>query len=392
MIKTIWSIVKLDLLLWRRIPFAIFGALVPPIGMALVIASLSLSVLQQPVALVVEGHGPNSERMQKLIEADTDAYILTTTNKQKAQEMLDSQMVAAVITIPKDFEEKIKNYAAVVDYTLFNANIDFSDDIRRSIDRSVAKFDAPRLGGNEDEEEALTPLVLENEDEEEGNLFIEPVNPYRVNIEKHNLRETSVDWFNYQVIPVLILLIMNTGLMGTAQLCAYDIEKKTAKLLMLAPQKPWIIVLSRLISGTLVSIIVLIPCVIVAILAGIFNPPANHWPWLIAVFLLTSTCSAGIGALIGSVLKGSRSIAMAAVTISTYLFFLGGGFTTISFLPEWLQSISIFVPFRYAIDGMREALFYPTLEGLPKDLIVLTLTTIITGAIGSLTIRKTWTK
>jgi ABC-2 type transport system permease protein len=390
MIKTILSIIKLDLLLWKRIPFAIFGALVPPIGMTLVIASLSLSVLQQPVALVVEGHGPNSEKMQKIIEADTDAYILTTTNKKKAQKMLDSQLVAAVITIPKDFEEKVENYSAIIDYTLFNANIDFSDDIRRSVDRSVAKFDAPRLGGNEEEEEAPAPAVREKDEEED--LFIEPVNPYRVNVEKYNLRETDVDWFNYQVIPVLILLIINTGLMGTAQLCAYDIERKTAKLLILSPQKSWIIILSRLISGTIVSIIVLTPCILVSAWAKIFNPPTGHWPWLVAIFLLTSACAAGIGALLGSVIKGSRSIAMAAVIISTYLFFLGGGFTTIPFLPEWLQNISTFVPFRYAIDGMREALFYPTLEGLPKDLIILFLTTLTTGTIGSLTIRKMWSK
>ena len=51
------------------------------------------------------------------------------------------------------------------------------------------------------------------------------------------------------------------------------------------------------------------------------------------------------------------------------LFFLGGGFTTIAFLPQWLHNISVFNPIRYSIDGMRQALFYPTLSGfMPRSL------------------------
>lgn len=44
---------------------------------------------------------------------------------------------------------------------------------------------------------------------------------------------------------------------------------------------------------------------------------------------------------------------MAASVICTYLFFLGGGFTTIQFLPTWLRRTTTLVPTRYAIDGLR---------------------------------------
>jgi ABC-2 type transport system permease protein len=390
MIRAILSIIKLDLLLWIRTPFAVLGALIPPIGMTLVIAMLSLAVLQQPVALVVEDKGPNTQRMQKLIEADTDAYILTTTNKTEAEKMLDNQLVAAVITIPKGFENKVNTYSATVNYTLFNANIDFSDDIRRSVDRSVAKFDAPLLGGGEEGEEASEP---EEEELIEGfEQALQTVNPYRVNIEKFNLRETNVDWFNYQVIPVLILLIINVGLMGTAHLCGNEIERKTSQFLSVSPQKSWTLIIGRILSGTIASIIVLIPAIALAYWNKSINPPFNHWPALVELFLLTALAASGMGALLGSVLRKPRTIAMAASTISTYLFFLGGGFTTIPFLPEWLQAISIIVPFRYAIDGMREALFYSTLDGFYKNISVLFVTALLSIIIGSFAIRKTWNK
>jgi ABC-2 type transport system permease protein len=81
---------------------------------------------------------------------------------------------------------------------------------------------------------------------------------------------------------------------------------------------------------------------------------------------------------------------MTSSVIATYLFFLGGGFTTIAFLPRWLRTISAFVPTRYSIDGMRQALFYTTLDGVPRDLLVLCLTAVVALAVGSLSVRRSW--
>lgn len=97
-----------------------------------------------------------------------------------------------------------------------------------------------------------------------------------------------------------------------------------------------------------------------------------------------------MGATLGALLRDARTVTMAASTLATYLFFLGGGFTTIAFLPAWLQDISTFVPIRYAIDGMRQALFYPNLDGVSTDLAVLLMTALISIAIGSIAVRRSW--
>ena len=76
--------------------------------------------------------------------------------------------------------------------------------------------------------------------------------------------------------------------------------------------------------------------------------------------------------------------------VATYFFFLGGGFTTIAFLPKWLQHISLLNPIRYAIDGMRQALFYPDLRGVATDLAVLTGTAIGAVIIGSGVVVRSW--
>jgi ABC-type multidrug transport system permease subunit len=79
---------------------------------------------------------------------------------------------------------------------------------------------------------------------------------------------------------------------------------------------------------------------------------------------------------------------MAAVAASTYLFFLGGGFTVIAFLPQWLQTVSIVDPARYAIDGLRQLLFYANPENVTADLAILALAAALVMTSGSLLVAR----
>lgn len=68
--------------------------------------------------------------------------------------------------------------------------------------------------------------------------------------------------------------------------------------------------------------------------------------------------------------------------------FLGGGFTTIAFLPAWLRLVSAFNPARYAIDGLRQTLFYRDLTGFGVDLAVLTGAAFVAAALGAVAVRR----
>ncbi len=87
--------------------------------------------------------------MAQIIESDTDAYSLTVTNATNANRMLEDEQVAAVITIPSTFDEEVANGTGKVLLTINNVDFDFSDDIRRSVDRSVVGFDDPALVSDE---------------------------------------------------------------------------------------------------------------------------------------------------------------------------------------------------------------------------------------------------
>ena len=227
-----WSLARLDLLLWRRIPWAIASALIPPLGMAIMLVVLSFTVTQEPVALVIQSQGAYARQMAEMIEADTDSYALKVMSMQQAIQSLHKQEIAAIITIPPHFDQQVIAHTAHLQLTLNNVDIDFSDDIRRSVQRSVGQFDASGL--NAQAAGAATTYAGSS-------------NPYLIAIDEQDLRKTNVTFLRYQVLPVFVLLVLNIGLMGTALLCAQDRERGTARYLVIAPVSAWVFVAGRLL-------------------------------------------------------------------------------------------------------------------------------------------------
>ena len=396
-LRQTWILAVHDVGLWRRAPWAIAAALIPPVALALLLYVLTFNLGHQPIALVQQGHGRYSNHIAGIFHAQGgDLYSLTTASRASAMGMLRSQQVAAVVVIPRNFDSEIARCPAlkpsqiIHDYTyaksgcpagrlqvtLDNANHNLAAGIRRALSETVTFFDAP---------DVITPVS-------ETQLDMSDLNPYRVNVMTALTRASTVDYIHYAVIPCLVLLILSVGVTGTALLCARDIERGTARHLALAPVSPLVLVAGRLLGGVLVSLVVVVPVLAIATLTRLIAPPAGHWPALALVFLATAVCAAGLGAVLGAILRGTRTVSMAAAVICTYLFFLGGGFTTIQFLPGWLRRTTAFVPTSYAIGGLRQGLFYPGLSGFGVDMWVLLGTAAVAVAAGGIVVRRAWSR
>jgi len=368
------SLLKVDLAVLRRTPWIFAAALIPPLAMYFLVAVLTEAVTEQPVALVVMGQGRDARAMASIIEQDTDAYLLTVTSVGRAEAMLERQEVAGVIVIPADFDARVASGNASVELTLNNTDIDFSDDIRRSVDRSIARYDAPQLGAS----------VAASADDEG---LVVP-NPYRVDVDERELRETDVSFDSYQTQPVLLLVIINIAMVAGAFLGTRDRERRTGSFLHLTPVAPWQRTMSRMASIVVATSIPLAACVAWLQIRGWIHMPPGHWPAFVAVLFATTVMASGLGVLLGLLFRRSTSVALASVVVATYLFFLGGGFTTIVFLPNWLQQISRVVPTRYAIDAIRQSLFYTDLRGYGSALAVLGAFAVASAAAGALALRS----
>jgi ABC-type multidrug transport system permease subunit len=374
-LRVLWAIARHDVALWLRAPGLFAASLFPALGMGVLVGVLTLSIGRQPVALVQEGDGPIANHMAHLLEVDDEAYVIQRTDRTEARRAFDELRVAAVLIIPSDFDDRIATADSHVELWLDNVvDVDLADDVRRTVTRSLAELDAPQLG-----------IIGELHGPTAGLLL---PNPFRVAIAERDRRETSVQFFEYELVSILVLIVISVGLLGSALLVSREHQRRTLKTILLSPVPRSAIVIGKLLGGMLVTTLALAPVFAASMAAGWLNPPAGHWPALIALLGTLMLASVCLGLALGIAIKKTRLVAMLGLNVAAYLFFLGGGFSTVAFLPDWLRAVSRFVPTSYAISGLRQVLFYPDLDGVGRDLSVLILTALLTGGIGVGALRR----
>jgi len=341
------------------------------------VALMTVSIGWQPLALVVEGQGEMAVRMGHLIDADEEAYKVMAMDRAAADRALREQRVAAVVIVPADFDARIATSDARVELYLNNVvDVDLGDDIRRALTRSLAELDAPQLGVLGERQGPSHGLVLDN--------------PFRVAIAEKDLRETDVSFFEYQMIPIAVLIVICVGMLGTSMLTARDFEQRTAKLLALCPTARGWLIAGKLVGGVFMTLTVVAPLLGLAAWLRWIAPPPGHWPALLALLGALVVLAVGAGLVLGIWLRNARLVAMVGLNLAAYLFFLGGGFTTVPFLPAWIQTASRFIPTSYAIEGLRQALFYPDLVGFGRDLLVVAGCAAAALVAGGLALGRAW--
>ena len=113
-LRQTWTLAAHDVGLWRRAPWAIAAALIPPAALALLLYILTFNLGHQPIALVQQGHGRYSDHIAGIFQAQAgDIYSLISTDRATATRMLDSQQVAAVVVIPRNFDAAVARCPAL---------------------------------------------------------------------------------------------------------------------------------------------------------------------------------------------------------------------------------------------------------------------------------------
>jgi len=197
-----------------------------------------------------------------------------------------------------------------------------------------------------------------------------------------DLRYGDVSFMAYQMVPVLALLALTAGALVTALSIAGDREGGRLRMLRLSPASKSGIVLGHLAGGTLAATLLLAVIVIPAALLGVLQPPPGRWPVIAAILIATAVGSTGLGVLVGLVTQRLTTTVLLGVNVASASFLLGGGFTTIAFLPPYIQRLAAVVPSYYAVEGLREALFYTEMPTLGRNLTILFATGALSMAAG----------
>lgn len=368
------AVARTDVLRWRRSPALLAATLIPAVSMAVMVVALTYAVGRQPVALVVDGQGPFTSRIVQIIR-ESDGFFLVERTAAQARSDLQAQRVSAVITIPRSFDSDIAAHRGRIDVLINNVDLDFADDVRRSVNEAVVEVDAPSLA------------TLGESDLPPGTVSGIP-NPYRLDVAETDLRSPDVSFLAYQIVPVLALLALTAGTLVTALVIAGERETGALKLVALAPAPRLSLVAGRLLGGTYAAGLLLGAVVAAGAVFNLLNPPAGRWPLLGLLLLVTAVGSVGLGVLVGLLTRRVTTTAMLGVNVATAAFLLGGGFTTIAFLPDFVQSVARAMPTFYAVEGIREVLFYDRMPTLGRNLTVLAGTAAVSLLVGALALSR----
>lgn len=349
-----------DIRIWLRHPANVAATIIPPIAFLLVEALGAAAVGRSPVALVRLDNGPKGVEMAQIFH-QADVFRITDATPQQAQSLYNNIQVVAVITIPADFTQRVDNHAsAPVNVLVNNLNLDFTNDIRRSVPDAITQFYQAE-GSN---------------------------SPIKVTLHEQDLRTQDVQLFEYSVLPTIVLLLTIGGLITGGLAAAREWETRTVKELLLSPATRTAIIVGKVLAGFVTTFVLGMLVLIVAALLGWVHPEGIYWLISLMIIALVSLLSSGLGVAIGALLQRIQPVIAISINAALYLFFLAGGIGVLAFEPLFLQNIAAFIPLTYGNHALEQAVFYSSSDQLGRDVLILGICSFVSVWLGILAMRR----
>lgn len=121
--------------------------------------------------------------------------------------------------------------------------------------------------------------------------------------------------------------------------------------LLVSPTPPWIIIAGFVSGGIVRGVLV---GTLVLLVSLFFALPSVAHPLIVLLFLILSSLICSLAGLVNGIYaKGFDGISIVPTFVLTPLVYLGGVFYSINALPPFWQTLSLFNPIFYLINGFR---------------------------------------
>ncbi|MGH2507270.1 MAG: ABC transporter permease [Ktedonobacteraceae bacterium] len=355
-----WVICQKDIRVWLRHPTFVLVTIIPALAILLLTSLGAAAVGHTPIALVVQDTRADGQEMARIFQ-NANIFQVSVVNAQQAQQMYKSVAIAAIITIPSDFTQRVQAHeSAPLEVTVNNLNLDFTNDVRRSVPDMITQFYA-----------------------EQGQA-----SPIHISIQESNLRPQDIQLFQYSVLPALIFLLLTSGLITGGLTTAREWEARTMKELLLAPISRATIICGEILASFLTTFVIGVLVLGACTLLGWIHPQGIYWLTALLTLALVSLFSACLGIAVGSSVRRIQPVGPLSLNVGMYLFFLAGGIGVLSFEPSVLQEIANYIPLTYGRHALESAVFYGSSELLGRDTLVMLVSIAVALVIGVLAMRR----
>lgn len=167
-------------------------------------------------------------------------------------------------------------------------------------------------------------------------------------------RMQQIDGVSYGafIVPGLVMMMLLTQSIANASIGIYFPKFTGTIYEYLSAPISWVEMVIAFVGAAATKSIIL--GVVILITAAFFVPLEIRHPfWMVAFFVLTALTFSLFGFIIGIWADGFEKLNIVPTLLITPLAFLGGSFYSISVLPPFWQTVSLFNPVVYLISGFR---------------------------------------
>jgi ABC-2 type transport system permease protein len=167
-------------------------------------------------------------------------------------------------------------------------------------------------------------------------------------------RMQQIDGVSYGafIVPGLIMMMLLTQSIANASIGIYFPKFTGTIYEYLSAPISWVEMVIAFVGAAATKSIIL--GIVILITASFFVPLEIHHPfWMVAFLILTALTFSLFGFIIGIWADGFEKLNIVPTLLITPLAFLGGSFYSISVLPPFWQTVSLFNPVVYLISGFR---------------------------------------
>jgi ABC-type multidrug transport system permease subunit len=273
----------------------------------------------------------------------SDVFRVSVVSAPTAQELYDNLEVGAILTIPPGFTQAVEHHqSAPILVVANNLNLDFMNDVRRSVPDAITVY--------------------------YGEL---PTSPLNITVDQRNLRPRDVNLFQYEVVPLITLLVTVVGLIASSSGTAREFETLSIKEIMLAPTRRVAIVLGKVAASWVATCCTGLIMFAAGCALGWIRPEGPFVATTLLAIALVALFAATAGIALGCVVRRVQSVNVLSTTGSVWLFFLAGGLGIIQFEPVFLRQVAALDPLTYGTHMLQMAIFYSSSDRLLLDILVL---------------------
>jgi ABC-2 type transport system permease protein len=139
-LRVIWACMKKDLKSACTEPLFTLVSIILPLNVLVLMSLLVVSGGLAPTAVVMQDSGPLAQQFYTAM-SQAHSFVLQQASESQANALLEQGHIVAIVTIPADFDTRIREHQSVsVGVEINNLNTDFTNDIRRAVPLAITSF------------------------------------------------------------------------------------------------------------------------------------------------------------------------------------------------------------------------------------------------------------